>query len=52
MKKDFFRKTNTEVKVAKLKNNTSGKGVVVFIALLLVTNLLISLKILLGYYFF
>ncbi|WP_157766005.1 MULTISPECIES: hypothetical protein [Aquimarina] len=46
MKKDFLRNKNTFVKVAKLKSNPVENGIVVFIAVLLLTNLLISLKIL------
>ncbi len=48
MKKNFFKNKNTFVKVAKLKNNHLENGIVVFIAMLLLTNLLISLKILFG----
>ncbi|WP_158447911.1 hypothetical protein [Aquimarina longa] len=48
MKKDFFKNKNTYVKVAKLKNNSVENGIVVFIAVLLFANLLISLKILFG----
>ena len=48
MKKNFFRHKNAIVKVAKLKSNTLENGIVVFVALLLITNLLISLRILFG----
>ncbi|WP_344925931.1 hypothetical protein [Aquimarina addita] len=48
MKKNFLRNKNAQVKVAKLKSNQLENGIVVFIALLLVTNLLISLQILFG----
>lgn len=48
MKKNFLKNKNAIVKVAKLKNNTLENGIVLFVALLLVTNLLISLKILFG----
>ncbi|WP_206604207.1 hypothetical protein [Aquimarina sediminis] len=48
MKKNFFKNKNTYVKVTKLKNNSIENGIVVFIAVLLLTNLLISLKILFG----
>ena len=48
MKKNFLRNKNVEVKVAKMKSNSLENGIVVFIALLLATNLLISLKILFG----
>ncbi len=46
MKKNFPQKKNAYVKVAKLKNNPIENGIVVFIGALLLTNLLISLKIL------
>ncbi len=46
MKKNFPQKKNTYVKVAKLKNNPIENGIVVFIGMLLLANLLISLKIL------
>ena len=48
MKKNFLRNKKAQVKVAKLKNNTLENGIVVFIALLLVVNFLISLKIVFG----
>ena len=48
MKKNFLRNKKAKVKVAKLKNNTLENGIVVFIALLLIVNFLISLKILFG----
>ncbi len=48
MKKNFLNNKNGYVKVAKLKNDHLENGIVVFIALLLFTNLLISLKILFG----
>lgn len=48
MKKNFFKNKNAYVKVAKLKNNSVENGIVIFIAVLLLTNLLISLKILFG----
>ncbi len=48
MKKNFFKNKNAFVKVARLKNDPIENGIVVFIAVLLLTNLLISLKILFG----
>ncbi len=48
MKKNFLKNKGAEVKVAKLKSNTLENGIVVFIALLLLTNFFISLKILFG----
>jgi len=48
MKKNFLRIKEPQVKVAKLRNNALENGIVVFIALLLATNFLISLKILFG----
>ncbi len=48
MKKNFLKNKNTYVKVAKLKNNSIENGIVIFISVLLLTNFLISLKILLG----
>ncbi|MCK8520599.1 hypothetical protein M0D21_03410 [Aquimarina sp. D1M17] len=48
MKKNFLKTKSAYVKVAKLKNNPIENGIVVFIGVLLVTNLLISLKILFG----
>lgn len=48
MKKNFLKDKNTDVKVAKLKNNSVENGIVIFIAVLLLTNLLISLKVLFG----
>ncbi|MBQ4801986.1 hypothetical protein J8L88_03905 [Aquimarina sp. MMG015] len=48
MKKNFLKNKNAQVKVAKLKGNTLENGIVVFIAVLLATNFLISLKILFG----
>ncbi len=48
MKKDLFKSKSANVKVAKLKNNSLENGIVVFIAVLLLTNLVISLKILFG----
>jgi hypothetical protein len=48
MNKNFFKNKYIYVKVAKLKNNSLENGIVVFIAVLLLTNLLISLKILFG----
>ncbi len=48
MKKNFLKNKNAYVKVAKLKNNSLENGIVIFIAVLLLTNLLISLKILFG----
>ncbi|WP_378173621.1 hypothetical protein [Aquimarina sp. SS2-1] len=48
MKKNFLRNKSAQVKVAKLKSNTLENGIVIFIALLLATNFLISLKILFG----
>ncbi len=48
MKKNIFKNKNARVKVAKLKSNSFENGVIIFIALLIVTNLLISLKILFG----
>ncbi len=48
MKKNFLNTKNAQVKVAKIKNDRLENGIVVFIAVLLCTNLLISLKILFG----
>ncbi len=48
MKKNFLKNKNAYVKVAKLKSNPLENGIVVFIAVLLLTNLLISLKVLFG----
>ncbi len=46
MKKNFLKNKNALVKVAKLKNNSLENGIVIFISVLLLTNFLISLKIL------
>ncbi len=46
MKKNFFKNKKTYVKVAKLKNNSLENSIVIFIALLLIANFLISLRIL------
>ncbi|RZS90661.1 hypothetical protein [Aquimarina brevivitae] len=48
MKKNFFKNRQALVKVAKLKDNTLENGIVVFIAILLITNLFLSLKVLFG----
>ncbi|MDY8136309.1 hypothetical protein [Aquimarina sp. 2201CG5-10] len=48
MKKNLFKNKNVYVKVARLKNNPLENGIVVFVAVLLLANLLISLKILFG----
>lgn len=48
MKKNLFNNKTALVKVAKLKNNSLETGIVVFIAILLVTNLFLSLKVLFG----
>ncbi len=48
MKKNLFKSKSAFVKVAKLKNNSLENGIVLLIALLLFTNLVISLKILFG----
>jgi len=46
MKKNFPEVKEPRVEVAKLKNNSIENGIVIFVGLLLVTNLFISLKIL------
>lgn len=46
MKKNFLNNKGAQVKVAKLKSNPIENGMVIFVGLLLVTNFLISLKIL------
>jgi len=46
MKKNFPEKKNAHVKVAKLRTSSIENGIVVFVGVLLFTNLLISLKIL------
>lgn len=48
MKKNFLKNKNAQVKVAKLKSNPLENGIVIFVGLLLLTNFLISLKILFG----
>ena len=48
MKKNYRNTQDAQVKVAKLKNDTFENGIVIFIALLLATNFLISMKILFG----
>lgn len=48
MKKNFFNNRPTLVKVAKLRNNSLETGIVIFIAVLLVINLFLSLKVLFG----
>ncbi len=46
MKKNFLKNKTAVAKVAKLKSNHLENGIVVFIGILLFTNLLISLRIL------
>ncbi len=48
MRKNFLRNKSPKVKVAKLQNDSLEKGIVIFIALLLIINFMISMKILFG----